>query len=62
MEYILMAMVVLSIVSALSFGLRSVVSKIWMQMACNITAPCPHCQPLPDVKTAANKIASGSCQ
>ena len=61
LEYILMALVVLSIASALAFGLRRIAFKVWFQMACRITAPCPHCQPLPDIKAVANKAVNGSC-
>jgi hypothetical protein len=61
-EYILMVMVALTIVSALSYGMKRVLLHVWMQMACEITAPCPHCQKPPELKATANQVAPGSCR
>lgn len=61
-EYILMIVVALSILSVLAFGFRKVLFRVWMQMACSITAPCPHCSPPQELKNIANRIAPGSCR
>lgn len=61
-EYVLMVLVAMSMVFAFNYGLRNVALKLWMQMTCEVTAPCPHCPTPESVKNAANRLASGSCR
>lgn len=61
-EYLLMVMVALSVAATLAFGFRKAFFRMWMQMACEITAPCPHCQAPPEIRGSANKVAPGTCR
>ena len=61
-EYMAMILVALAIAGALGFGFRSLFLKVWMVMACEITAPCPGCAAPPELKAIANKISKGACK
>ena len=61
-EYMLMILIALSIAGALGFGFRKLFFKIWLPMACEVTAPCPHCAAPSELKAVANKISSGACK
>jgi hypothetical protein len=61
-EYMLMILVALSVAGLLGFGFRKIFFKVWMQMACEVTAPCPHCAAPAPIKAVANRMAAKSCR
>lgn len=61
-EYILMVVVTLSVVAVLSFGLKKVLFRFWMEVTCDISKPCPHCVTSEQIKTAANQVSPNACK
>lgn len=58
-EYILMITVALAIVGTLGFAFRRIYQFLHQLMACEITAPCPHC---PAEESVKNQIVQGVCR
>ncbi|MCM2277617.1 MAG: hypothetical protein NDJ89_06030 [Oligoflexia bacterium] len=50
LEYVLMIALALSIVAIFGIGIRRSVITVWERIARDIAAPCPRCEPPPQVQ------------
>ena len=61
-EFVLMIAVVLSIFVALRFGFQNIRNFLWMEMSCQVVAPCPGCAVSDEFNAKAQARAPGSCR
>ncbi len=57
-EYLLMIVVALALLSVIGIAFRKIVAHLWQQMTCEVSAACYNCPPEDQIR---NKIA-GSCR